>query len=274
MKSTKKLLVGFDFTSSGKEALKFAYEYCLRGGGELEIFHLQDFPVIYSNSGLYFIDYREVQKRDEEKLKSEVFKIIPESGPVKVSLKSSFLSLRAYTDSIRKNRNKYLALVLGYHARKGILEKMNKSTGVKISGDLDLPLMIVKDGDIFHLPEGELNAVILVDNKRLIQKSMLQKAEKVLAALKLKTELVHIHTDDEWPDIYEYNYTKDFKKWNVQEIRAKDFESGLRKLSAEKKPEIVVVFSEKHSGLYKMFRQTHTEKVAEKVKYIVLSIQN
>ncbi|MEM3062737.1 MAG: hypothetical protein QW303_04220, partial [Nitrososphaerota archaeon] len=63
-------------------------------------------------------------------MKSEIFKIIPETGAVKVTVKSSFLSLRAYTESIRKNRNKYLALVLGYRARKGILEKLNKSTGV------------------------------------------------------------------------------------------------------------------------------------------------
>lgn len=274
MRSTKKILVGFDFSASGKEALKFAYEYCLRGGFELEVFHLQDFPVIYSNSGLYFIDYREIQKQDEEKLKSEVYKVIPENSTIKVSLKSSFLSLRAFTENIRKNKNRYLAIVLGYHARKGIFQKLNKSSGIKISGDVDLPLIIVKNGNIFHLPEGELNAVILVDNKRLIQKSLIQKAQKVLDLLKLKTELVHIHTDDEWPDIYEYNYTKDFKKWNVEEIRAKDFDSGLRKLMSEKKPEVVVVFSEKHGGLYKMFRQTHTEKVSEKVKHIVLSIQN
>ncbi|MCX8080372.1 MAG: hypothetical protein N3F09_03950 [Bacteroidia bacterium] len=274
MAKKKYLLSGIDYTPSGKEALKFAYEYCKLAGCGLEVFHLFDFPVMYSNSGLYFIDYREIRKNDEEKLKAEVFKTIPKDGTVDIRFRSSFLSFRAFTDDIKNNLSRYLALVLGYHSRKGIFDRFNKSSGVRLSGDLDLPLFIVKDSDIFHTPEQDFNAVILVDNKRLIRKSLIGKADALLSPLKMKIELIHIHTDDEWPDIYEYNYTKDFKKWNVTEIRARDFDSGLRKLSLDKKPEVVAVFSEKHSGLYKMFRQTHTEKVASKIKHVLLSIQN
>lgn len=273
MKHKKYIIIGFDYTSSGEKALEFAYQFALKTGYGLEVFHLFDFPVIYSNSGLYFIDYREIRKNDEEKLKSSVFKIIPEDSPIDIRIRSTFISMRTFTNDITKNTNKYAVLILGYHSRKGIFEKLSKSSGIKLSGEVNIPLLIVKDANIFQYPEQERNAVVLVDNKKLIRASLLKKAENFCEPLGMKIELVHIHTDEEWPDIYEYNYTKDFKKWNVQEIRARDFESGLNKLILRKKPEMMVVFSEKHNGLYKMFRQTHTEKVANKAKHLILSIQ-
>jgi nucleotide-binding universal stress UspA family protein len=267
---TKKVIVGFDYTESGKNALLYAFQYAEKGGYELEVFHLIDFPVIYSNSGLYFIDYNELKQTDKKRLEKEVFRIIPNSSKVKITCLSSFLPMNQFVKELKDNKKKYAAMVMGYNSGKGVFNALKKSTGVKISGEINIPLFIIKD---FKYPFKENDkAVALVDNNRLIRKKSIEKISETILPLGLNLMLVHIHTPDEWLDIYEFNYKKDFEKWKVTDIHADTFEAGVKKTVREFNPALIAILSEKHNGIYKLFNQSHTEKVLKSTRVPVLSL--
>jgi nucleotide-binding universal stress UspA family protein len=264
----KIILVGIDYSKSSENALQYALLLAERTAASVLLLHVFEFPIVHTNSGMYMVDYKEVKKRDLNKLEKVRAKAL-------LNFPAASIDIMNTTDRIQEvikdlsQKKKIEMVVLGLETKSAISKFMQGSTGVNIASKIDCPVVIVPEKYKTHKL---VHTVITVDNREHIKKRVIDKAAKFSKSLKLNTQLVHIKTDDEFLQIYERNPKKENEKWHIKTHEAKTFDKGIADYVKYNQSDMVIIFSQSHSAFYKLFNETNTAKIAFQSKVPVVSI--
>lgn len=267
--NNKKILVGIDYTKSSFNALDYAVGLARQSRSELLLFHVYDFPVVHTNAGLYMVDYKAIKREDLSRLEKIREKLIGDNPKIQVSVINSNLSFRTYVEELAAKK-KIQVVVIGLETKSKISKFIWGTTGVDIAGKIDCPVIIVPETYRQHRYEKLMAAV---DYKQDLKRVVVRKAEKFAKDHRMKCELLHIQTDDELDFGLEAGqHRKEAEKWGISIFKAKAFPDGIKKYVSQNKTDLVVLFSRKHSLVYRLFNETNTKTIAFNSNIPVMSI--
>ncbi|MGE0567261.1 MAG: universal stress protein [Bacteroidia bacterium] len=265
---TKNILVGIDYSKSSTNALHYALMLADRSKSKVTMFHVFEFPLVHTNSGLYLLNYRDVKKYDLEKMDKIKITAMKDFPNVKIELVNTTENIGSYIESEAKKK-KIDYVVMGLETKSKIAEFIQGTTGVKLSTKINCPVIIVpekyKTHDLVH-------AVVTVDNKENIKKRSMDKVDAFAKQHKCNRQILHIKTEDEFLMIYERKSKTDNKKWGVKSVESKDFLSGLKNYVKNNKVDLAIVFSHSHSMIYNMFNESNTKAIAFGLNVPVMAI--
>jgi len=265
---TRTILVGIDFTKSGDNALNYAAMLAERGKTSIVLFHVYETPMVHTYSGAYFISFNDIQKYNKEKLdryKEKFNKIHP---GIEILTFASYTSFKAGVKALVK-QHKIQLVVLGLKSKNKFSRFLYGTTGVDVAGKVDCPVIIVPETYKRHRLE---HNVLAVDNQEYLHANILQKLEDFARQFKVKTEHVHVKTEEEMFVFPEKRIRNQNKKLHVELVEAKDFDAGINKFIDKKHADMVTIISRSHSVFYKLFKETHTKLIAFRSKRPVMAI--
>ncbi len=266
---SKKILVGIDYTKSSLNALEYAVGLAKQSHASLLLFHVYEFPVVHTNAGLYMVDYKAIKRDDLAKLEQLKAKTIAKHKNLQVEIGNSNMSFRSYVEELAAKK-KIHVVVLGLESKSKISKFIWGSTGVDIAGKIDCPVIIVPESYHQHRYTTLLAAV---DYKQDLKRVVIRKAEQFAKDHKMTSNLVHIQTDDELDFGIEAGLRrKEAEKWNITIFKAKGFAEGIKKYVNQNKSDLVVLFSRKHTLVYRLFNETNTKTIAFNSNVPVMSV--
>lgn len=263
----KKYLVGIDYSKSSENAMHYALKLASHNNSEVILFHVFDFPVMHTNSGVYVVDFKEVKKQDLNKLtrlKNKALAVFPKAN---ISVLNTAESFKAIVKELA-SKKKIDFVVLGLKTKSNIEKFIYGTTGADLAGKIDCPVIIVPEKYKDHKLK---NIVAAVDNRESIHKKSVEKANAIASDNKAKLKLVHVKTEDEFLSVYEKD-RKNLSEWKVTTVNATGFEDGLSKYIKSTPTDAAVIFSHKHSLIYSLFRNSNTKNLAFKLNIPVISI--
>lgn len=266
--TTKRILVGIDYTKSSENALNYAIMLSEKSNATITLLHVFEFPMLHTNSGLYVLDFKTAKKEDLdklEKLKATTLKKFPNARIDCVNTADGFKSF--VKDLAEKKKIDYV--VIGLETKHKISKFIYGTSSMNLTSKIDCPVIIVPESYKNHALQ---HAIISVDTPAGIKKRFVNKATNFTEAHQCTHQLIHVKTEDEFLQIYEKNLAKINEKWNVKEVKAVDLVSGISKYLKTNKADMVVLFSHSHSAFYNFFKETNTKLVAFQSKIPVLSI--
>lgn len=265
---TKKILVGIDYSKSSDNALNYALKLASKLKAEIILFHVFDFPVVQTYSGLFALNYKDVKNFDAKKLEVIKQKALKKQAGINISVLNTSQPFDEAIKSVIAGKG-INYVVLGLATKNKISKMIYGTHGVDVASKIDCPLIIVPEKYTVH---NQNNIAVCVDNQDAIKKKIIGKALKVSADMKAKHQLVHIKTEDEFFYVDRIKAASDNEKWGVKVVEASDFNSGLKQHLKKHKADAVVIFSHSHSPFYKLFNNTHTKSVAFNSNIPVISI--
>lgn len=266
---SKKILVGIDYSKSSLNALDYAAGLAKHSRASLILFHVYEFPVVHTNAGLYMVDYKAIKREDLAKLEQLRTKTLAKHPGLQIEVGNSNMSFKSYVEELA-TKKKIHVVVLGLESKNKVSKFIWGTTGVDIAGKIDCPVIIVPE--TYHKHRyGKILA--LVDYKQDLKRVVIRKAEQFAADHKMKSELVHIQTEDELDFGLEAGERrKEAEKWNIKIVKSKGFAEGVKKYVSQNKSDLVVLFSRKHSLVYRLFNETNTRVIAFNSNVPVMSI--
>ncbi|HQQ94070.1 MAG TPA: universal stress protein [Bacteroidia bacterium] len=269
--SKKRVLAGIDYSRSSLNALEYAVGLAAKSRASLLLFHVYDFPVVHTNAGLYMVDYRSIKREDLSKLEKIKEKILAENPKLDVEIINSNMSFRTFVEELAAKR-KIHVVVIGLETKSKISKYIWGTTGVDIAGKIDCPVVIVPETYKEHRYE---KIMATVDYKQDLKRVVIRKAEKFAEDHKMQCELVHVQTDDELDfGVEAAEHRKEAERWNISVFKAKTFADGVKKYVSQNKSDMVVLFSRKHSLVYRLFNETNTKTIAFSSNVPVMSVHS
>jgi len=266
---TKKILVGVDYTKSSLNAVDYAAGLAKRSGASLVLFHVYEFPVVHTNAGLYMVDYKAIKRDDLARLEQLKSKTLAKYPGLQVEAVNSNMSFQTYVEELA-SKKKIHVVVLGLETKSKISKFIWGTTGVDIAGKIDCPVVIVPESYTKHQFK---NVMAAVDYKQDLKRVVIRKAEQFANDNNMQCNLVHIQTDDELDfGIEAAERRREAAKWNIQIFKAKGFSEGVKKYVSQNKSDLVVLFSRKHSLVYRLFNETNTKTIAFNSNVPVMSV--
>jgi len=265
----KTIIAGTDFTPSSQNACRYAALLALKLNCKLTVFNLFQAPVLHSNSGLYGISYAAVRKTSEKKVEEVIAKLNKEFPALKIH---ALTTSGAFEDEmeILISRHHIAAVVMGLQTKDRISRFIYGSQGVKIAGKIDAPVIIVPESYKDH----RIGTLLLaVDNAEKLRASPLKSIEGLVKSLQAQVKLLHVRTPEELLNVKETSFIKINKKpIEVNIIKSKAIETGIRNYCRENKSDLIAIISKKHSVFYNLFNESVTKRVSFAAKVPVLAI--
>lgn len=271
VQKSKRILVGIDYSKSSLNALEYAAGLAKHSGATLVLFHVYEFPVVHTNAGLYMVDYKAIKRDDLAKLEQVKTKLLLKHTGLQVEAINSNLSFRSYVEELAAKK-KIHVVVLGLESKGKLSKFIWGTTGVDLAGKVDCPVVIVPESYTKHSYTKVLAAV---DYKQDLKRVVIRKAEQFAREHKMSCDLVHIQTDDELDFGMEAaQHRKEAAKWNIQIFKSKGFAEGIKKYVSQNKSDLVVLFSRKHSLVYRLFNETNTKTIAFNSNVPVMAVHS
>jgi nucleotide-binding universal stress UspA family protein len=256
---SKRILVGVDYTKSSLNAVDYAAGLAKQSGATLILFHVYEFPVVHTNAGLYMVDYKAIKRDDLARLEQLKTKTLGKHPGLQLEIGNSNMSFKAYVEELAAKK-KIHVVVLGLETKSKISKFIWGTTGVDIAGKIDCPVVIVPESYTKHKYEKVMAAV---DYKQDLKRVVIRKAEQFAKDNQMTCNLVHIQTEDELDfGIEAGERRREAAKWNIELFKAKGFSEGVKKYVSQNKSDLVVLFSRKHSLVYRLFNETNTKTIA------------
>lgn len=267
-KHTKTILVGIDYTKSSDNALYYAVMLAKRNKASVMLFHIYETPVIHTYSGAYFISYKEMQGFNMARLNKYKAKLEAKFPRVNFETFATYKSFKAGVSDLIKSRRVHY-VVLGLESKSKFSKFIYGTTGLEVVGKISCPVIIVPE----RYKEHRLTKMVLaLDNQKTVESKLMQKVKDFSKNFKAEMNAVHIKTENEFMLIPQKKAETANKKWKVNSVEAKNFETGIFSYVKESKTDLIAVFSHSHSVLYNLFNESNTKLLAFKAKIPVMSI--
>jgi nucleotide-binding universal stress UspA family protein len=264
---TKKFIVGIDYSASSTNALKYAMMLAHHTNSELLLFHVFEAPVIYTNSGLYFMSYNSIKKDYKEKLEKFAKKEIGDAVPYALVSKSGFFKDEV-NDLIKKNT--VHSFVLGLESKTKINRYIYGSKTTDVAGKIDCPVIIVPES---YKKYGVGKLVIAFDNAELPGKKCLLKIKDFINSTQSKVKVFHIKTPDEIIEQKNIDFVIDSKlTYKTQVKKSKSLVDGISAAVKQENAQAIISIARKHSFIYRFFNDSNTKDIAyvSKVPVVVM----
>lgn len=264
----KTIIAGTDFSESSVNACKYAAFLADKLNCKLTIFNLFDAPLVHSNVGLYGITYT-AQRTTSLYKTNKLIMMLQELYP-KLKI-SSFVITGGFKEELKKftAAHQIQAAVMGLEAKSRISKFIYGSHGVNMAGKLSCPVIIVPSS---YKTYNISSLVLAVDNNEKLHASSLGSVESFVKKAKLKSELLHIRTEDELFHPLKTTIKFNGKKQEIKVMKAKDIQAGIKRYCSNETPDMIVVISKRHSAFYNFFNESVTKRVAFVAKVPVMAI--
>lgn len=264
----KTIIAGTDFSPSSENACKYAAMLANKLNCKLTLFNLYEAPLIHTNVGLYGVDISRIRKSHEE----DISKLSSELKTKYPTLKiSQFVTSGSFSDKLEDltNSHQIEAVVMGLKVKDRISKYIFGSHGVNLAGKIKSPVIIVPEKYVNHKLS---NLVLAVDNSEKLFKPTLRGFEKLIKTAKAEVDILYIRTPDELfnPVLKAVKINQDLI--NVKIRKAKDINLGIKRHCQESPKDMIAIVSKRHSVLYNMFNESHTQKIAYNSKIPVMAI--
>ena len=266
----KTIIAGTDFTESSINACRYAALLAQKLNCKLVLFNLFKAPLIHSNMGLYGISFY-IERQESDQNTSALAEDLHKSFP-KVKI-DTFLGYGSFTTELKKfiKAHQIEAVVMGLDAKNKISKFVFGSHGIKLTGKISAPVIIVPENYMEHHVSQFLLAV---DNQEKLYKTSLSKFEKFITGLKGKLDILHVRTPDEiFPPAID-KIKINGKNRDIIVHRAKNIKNGVRNFCKDKSVDMIVIISKHHSVFYNMFQESNTKKLAFEAEVPVMSIHD
>lgn len=263
----QKIIVGIDYTKSCVNALNYAKLLAHHSNSELVLFHLYDAPVLYTNSGLYLMSYKSVEKSNKEKLNIFAKKYLDDKV-----VYSKIATSGAFKDEVNNltKSNTIHSVVLGLESKTKMNRFIFGSTTTDVAGKIDCPVIIVPESYKKHALG---HAIIAFDNNELPNAKCLQKIKNFINTTQSKISVYHIKTPNEIIENKNDNFKVDNKlSYKIQIKKSKSLVDGIKSVVIQNKANAVIDIARKHSFIYRFFNESHTKEIAfvSKVPVVVV----
>ncbi|MBN8692654.1 MAG: universal stress protein [Bacteroidetes bacterium] len=270
IKSTKTILVGIDYTKSSDNALNYAALLAKRNKASIMLFHIYETPVIHTYSGAYFISYKEMQGFNMARLNKYKSKVEEKHPGITFETFSTYKSFKAGVSDLIKSRKVHY-VVLGLESKSKFSKFIYGTTGLEVAGKISCPVIIVPE----RYKDHRLNKMVLaIDNQKTLETKLMQKVKDFSKNFKADLSALHVKTENEFMLIPHKKSENANKKWKVNTVEAKDFESGLFAYVKSNKVDLITLISHSHSLMYNLFNESNTKQIAFKTKVPIMSIHD
>lgn len=270
LKNTKTILVGIDYTKSSDNALNYATLLAKRNKASIMLFHIYETPVIHTYSGAYFISYKEMQGFNMARLNKYKQKVEEKHPGVKFETFSTYKSFKAGVSDLIKSRKVHY-VVLGLESKSKFSKFIYGTTGLEVAGKISCPVIIVPE----RYKDHRLNKMVLaIDNQKTLETKLMQKVKDFSKNFKADLSALHVKTENEFMLIPHKKSENANKKWKVNTVEAKDFETGLFAYVKSNKVDLITLISHSHSLMYNLFNESNTKQIAFKTKVPIMSIHD
>jgi nucleotide-binding universal stress UspA family protein len=263
----QKIVVGIDYTKSSLNALNYAKLLAYHSNSDLILFHLYDAPVLYTNSGLYFMSAKSIEKDNKEKLQKFAKKHLDETVSYSLIIKSG-----AFKDEIEQlvKSNTIHSIVLGLESKTKMNRFIYGSNTTEIAGKIDCPVIIVPESYKKHVVG---NAIIAFDNSELPNAKCLQKIKNFINTTQSKVAVYHIKTPNEIIESKNEVFKIDSNlSYKIHTKKSKSLIDGIKSAVTKDKAQAVIEIARKHSFIYRFFNESHTKEIAFSSKVPVVVI--
>jgi nucleotide-binding universal stress UspA family protein len=264
----KTIIAGTDFSASSLNACRYAAGLAKISKCKLIIFNLFEAPVIHSNVGLYGFSYDSIKRSSQVKADKTIKQLKKEFPTVNIS---SFSTSGAFKDELKYfvKHHRVEAAVMGLETKKRISKFIYGSHGVNLAGKIDCPVIIVPSGYKTHKIS---KVLIAVDNSEKLQRYSLKGFERFVKDTGTTVHALHVRTEDEIFHPVTNTMKVNAKKLQIETIKAKDIQDGIKKYCAISNIDMVAIISKKHSAFYNFFAESNTKKIAFVSKLPVMAI--
>jgi len=263
----QKIIVGIDYTKSSLNALNYAKLLANHSNSELILFHLYDAPVLYTNSGLYFMSYKSIEKDNKDKLQKFAKKHLKEDiNYTTITKVGGFID---EVEGLVKSKSIH-SIVLGLESKTKMNRFIFGSTTTDIAGKIDCPVIIVPESYKKHAVGKTL---IATDNSELPNAKCLSQIKNFINSTQSKINVYHIVTPNEIINSKQNEFKIDSGlAYKLHTKKAKTLVDGIRSAVALNKEQAVITIARKHSLVYRFFNETHTKEIAfaSKVPVVVI----
>jgi len=262
------IIAGTDFSTSSLNACRYAAQLAKLSKCKLVIFNLFEAPVIHSNIGLYGFSYESIRKSSQAKADRMISQLKKEFPKLSIS---AFSTSGAFKDELKYfvKHHRVESAVMGLEAKDKISKFIYGSHGVNLAGKIDCPVIIVPS----NYKEHKLSKVLLaVDNSEKLHRSSLKGFERFVKDTRVKMEALHVRTEDEIFHPVSTTINLNSKKYQIQTIKAKDFQDGIKRYGSKADVNLIAIISKKHSVFYNLFSESNTKKIAFVSKLPVMAI--
>ncbi|MDX2174131.1 MAG: universal stress protein [Bacteroidota bacterium] len=263
----QKIIVGIDYTKSSVNALNYAKLLAYHSNSELILFHLYDAPVLYTNSGLYLMSYKAVEKSNKEKLNLFAKKYIDD----KVAY-STIATSGAFKDEVNglAKSNNIHSVVLGLESKTKMNRFIFGSTTTDVAGKIDCPVIIVPESYKKHAVG---HTIIAFDNSELPNAKCMKKIRNFINTTQSKISVYHIKTPNEIIESKNDSFKIDANlSYKIQVKKSKSLIDGIKSVVTQNKANAIIDIARKHSFVYRFFNESHTKEIAfaSKVPVVVV----
>lgn len=267
-KNKKTILVGIDYSKSGDNALDYAVMMARKGNAKILLFHMYETPVVHTYSGAYFISYTEMQGYNKSKLEKYKEKFMLKHRNLEIETFATYKTFKnGVSDLIKSHKVHYV--VLGLESKSRFSKFIYGTTGLDVAGKINCPVIIVPE----KYKEHKLNkAVLALDNRKSVETKVMQKVDAFNKQFKIKKEIIHIKTENEFLFVSGKKAEALNKKWKVKVVEAASFEQGILNYSKQHKMDLISVISHSHSLMYNLFNESNTKMIAFKSRIPIMSI--
>jgi nucleotide-binding universal stress UspA family protein len=263
----QKIIVGVDYTKSSVNALNYAKLLAYHSNSELILFHLYDTPVLYTNSGLYLMSYKAIEKSNKEKLNLFAKKHLDEQTNYTTITTSG--ALKDEIENLIKS-NSIHSVVLGLESKSKINRFIFGSTTTDVAGKIDCPVIIVPESYKKHAVG---RVVIAFDNSELPNAKCLQKIKNFINTTQSKVDVYHIKTPNEIIESKNETFKIDNKlSYKIHTKKSKSLIDGISRVVSKEKAQAVIEIARKHSFVYRFFNESHTKEIAFSSKVPVIVV--
>lgn len=265
----QKIIVGIDYSKSSLNALKYAELLAYHSNSELLLFHLYEAPVLYTNSGLYFISHFTLQKDNKKKIEDYAAKHLKNS---KIDY-SVYSTNGVFEDIIcdLQKANKVHSIVLGLESKTKLNRFIYGTSSTSILGKVNCPLIIVPEAYKVHSIG---KAILAFDNAHALSKTCLKNLKKYINSTQTKLEVFHIKTPDE---ILDDKKRLDFKLdektiYPIKIKRSREVVDGILNAAKSAKANTIINIPRKHSAIYNFFIESNTKGLTFQSKVPIVTI--
>ena len=287
----KKLLVPYDFSRTGRQALEYALKLGTRFGAKIHVLHVSELIPPYAVELSANVPLKQLQARLEKVLAELEAKVLASSGkkgkPVSLEITTG-VAIKTILQHIKKQKPDLV--VVGTHARKGVRHLLLGSTAEKIVRHSPSPVFIVKQKD--HWPPKN---ILFPADFSTTSKQALKEAIRFAKICKAKVDLVHIvNMKDIIPYAQRSNNPANYKEIlasveshayqemvrltkNISSVNIKKHVSEgasaeeIVRFSKKRKNDLIVVPTHGHTGLAHLFMGSTAEAIVRNSKVNVLT---
>ncbi len=263
----QKIIVGIDYSKSSINALKYAMLLAHHSNCELILFHIYDAPVLYTNSGIYFMSTKSIEKDSSDKLKNFAKKHLDENVSYSIITKSG-----AFRDEVEHlvKSNTIHSIVLGLESKSKMNRFIYGSTTTDIAGKIDCPVVVVPESYTKHVIG---STIIAFDNSELPNAKCLRKIKNYINTTQSKVGVYHIKTPNELIESKQEDFKIDNSlSYKINIKKSKTLIDGVKSVVAQTKAQCVINIARKHSFVYRFFNESHTKEIAFSSKVPVVVV--